>query len=263
NIYNVKFEWTEPIENIFSFLQEQIFQSVGVVPVINNKGQLEMKNHQQPTVQEGIKLFDNSSIIKYNSKDIDESQIVNFLKINYVKKDDEYIKSLIKINSGSFEFFGNELIPEKPQEVKVDGINEHSRADQVTFCSNIADRLFSRYSREINVLDIKVPIQLGHGVSLGEFVSIDSDSLIDWEDGTRGYKDKIEESDDSIAKFGIGDSWGGFIQNNTLGIGADGQEVVTTTIEEIKLEYFRDKTDATIKSFLENHEEVKRWVDTQ
>ncbi|MGL5100517.1 MAG: hypothetical protein ACRC6B_10915, partial [Fusobacteriaceae bacterium] len=226
--------------------------------------------HQQPTVEQGIKLFDNNSIIKYNSKNIDESQIVNFLKINYVKEEDKYLKSLIKINSGSFEFFGNELIPEKPQEIKVDGINNHSRADQVTFCSNIADRLFSRYSREINIVDIKVPIQKGYSIGLGEFVSIDSNLLIDWETGergfdrtvSRGFSERIDPIN-PIAIFDIGDIWGGFIEENTLGIGADGSTVVTTTIPEIRLDVFRDITDPLIKSFLENHAEIKRWVDTQ
>ncbi|MGL5713606.1 MAG: hypothetical protein ACRCX2_11355, partial [Paraclostridium sp.] len=262
-IYTVSFEWREPISNIFEFLQEQIFQAVGVVPIVNASGKLEMKVHQQPTYSQGIKLFDENNTIKYNSKNIDESQVVNFLKIDYVKEEDEYLKSLIKINSGSFEFFGNELIPEKPQEIKVDCINNHSRADQVTFCSNIADRLFSRYSREINVLDIKVPIQEGYSVGLGEFIAVDSDYLIDWESGERGFSEKIDDSGNPIARFDVSDIWGGFIEDNTLGVGADGQLVVTTTMSDINLANFRDKTDAKIKSFLENHEEIKKWVDSQ
>lgn len=263
-IYIVHFEWFEPISNIFEFLQEQIFQAVGVVPIVNQSGKLEMRVHQQPTVTQGIKLFDEKNTIKYNSKSIDESQVVNYLKIDYVKEEDEYLKSLIKINSGSFEFFGNELIPEKPQEIKVDCINNHSRADQVTFCSNIADRLFSRYSREINVLDIKVPIQEGYRVGLGEFIAVGSDMLIDWESGNRGFSEKVDEENNPIARFDIGDVWGGFIEDNTLGVGADGQTVVTTTIPEINTNYFRDVNSAdSIKSFLENHAEVRRWVDSQ
>ncbi|MGL6023602.1 MAG: hypothetical protein ACRC0F_03220, partial [Cetobacterium sp.] len=265
SIYNVAFEWREPISNIFEFLQEQIFQAVGVVPMVNAAGKLEMKIHQQPTYSQGIKLFDERNTIKYNSKSIDESQVVNFLKIDYVKdsEEDGYLKSLIKINSGSFEFFGNELIPEKPQQIKVDCINNHSRADQVAFCSNIADRLFSRYSREINVIDIKVPIQEGYNVELGEFISVDSETLIDWENGERGFSEKVDESGNPIARFDVADVWGGFIEDNTLGVGADGQLVVTTTTADINLSNFRDKTDAKIKSFLENHIEIKKWVDSQ
>lgn len=263
-IYTVNFEWIEPIENIFEFFQEQIFQAVGVVPVVTRSGKLVMKIHQQPTVTQGIRRFDEMNTIKYNSKGIDESQVVNYLKIDYVKDNDDYLKSLIKINSGSFEFFGNELIPEKPQQIKVDSINNHSRADQVTFCSNIADRLFSRYSREINVLDIKLPIQEGYNVELGEFVDISTDVLVDWENGERGFTEKIDEGGNPIARFDVGDIWGGFIEDNTLGVGADGQIVVTTTIKEINTNYFRDiSTTDNIKSFLENHAEVRKWVDSQ
>ncbi|MGL4425841.1 MAG: hypothetical protein ACRCTC_06275, partial [Cetobacterium sp.] len=264
NIYQVKFEFREPISNIFEFLQEQILQSVGVVPIVNSAGKLEMKIHQQPTVTEGIKHFDKNNTIKYNSKNIDESQVVNFLKIDYVKdsEEDTYLKSLIKINSASFEFFGNELIPEKPQQIKVDCINEHSRADQIAFCSNIADRLFSRYSREINIVDIKVPIQLGQQTQLGEFVKVGSDTLVDWSDGSRGFTDLVYDTN-PIAKFDNNDVWGGFVEGNTLGTGADGQIVVTTTEPYILLSVFRDGTDDTIKSFLENHDKIKKWVDEQ
>lgn len=262
-IYTVNFEWIEPISNIFEFFQEQIFQAVGVVPIVTGSGKLQMIIHQQPTVTQGIRRFDELNTIKYNSKGIDVSQVVNYLKIDYVKEDDDYLKSLIKINSGSFEFFGNELIPEKPQEIRVDSINNHSRADQITFCSNIADRLFSRYSREINTVDLKVPIQEGYNISLGQFIDVSSDLLVDWENGERGFTEKIDEEGNPIARFDVGDIWGGFIEDNTLGVGADGQIVITTTIKEINTNYFRDTTDPKIKSFLENHAEVKRWVDTQ
>ncbi|MGL5963525.1 MAG: hypothetical protein ACRCZ2_03880 [Fusobacteriaceae bacterium] len=263
-IYTVKFEWREPISNLFDFFQEQIFQAVGVIPVINPAGKLEIRIHQQPTVGEGIKLFDETNTIKYNSKSIDESQVVNYLKVDYVKdvEEDSYIKSIVKINSGSFEFFGNELIPAKPQEIKVDCINYHSRADQVAFCSNIADRLFSRYSREINIIDIKVPIQLGYNVGLGEFISIESKQLVDWVDGTREFTEE-KDTQTKYVRFDVLDIWGGFIEDNTLGVGQDGSIVVTTTMSDVNLANFRDKSNAGIQSFLENHDKIKRWVDTQ
>ena len=262
NIYNVYFEFLEPIENIFSFFQEQIFQAMGVVPVIDGLGRLKLMVHQQPTIEQGIKTFGKSNVISFSKKGIDESQVVNFLKLNYVLLDDEYKKSIVKINNASFEFFGNELIPEKPQEISIDSINKLSRADQVTFCSNIADRLFSRYSREINTLDIKVPIQEGFNVQLGSFVKIDSEILIDWTTGERGFKEGIQDQVSSIATFDD-DVWGGFIDGNTLGIGADGTSVVTTTIPEISLDVFRDLTNSNIKSFIENHNVVKAWVEEQ
>ncbi|MGL5964098.1 MAG: hypothetical protein ACRCZ2_06855 [Fusobacteriaceae bacterium] len=264
SIYNVYFEWKEPISNVFEFLQEQIFQAVGVVPIVNAWGKLEMKIHQQPTVAQGITVFTEENTLKFNSKTIDESQVVNYLKMDYVKdvKENEYIKSLVKINSGSFEFFGNELIPERPQKIKVDCINNHSRADQVAFCSNIADRLFSRYSREINIISIKVPIQLGYKVKVADFIGIDFDQLVDWVDGTRGFGLEVD-SQAPYCKFNIGDEWGGFIEGNTMGIGADGTEVVTTTMSVIDTQNFRDTSNGSIKSFIENHNNVRKWVDTQ
>lgn len=263
DIYNVYFEFLEPISNIFEFFQSQIFQAVGVVPIVTHNGKIKTIIHQQPTITEGIKTFYNDNIIKYKSKKIDESQVVNNLKINYVKEDDSYLKSILKISSSSFEFFGNELIPEKPQEISVASINKLARGSQIAFCSNIADRLFARYSREINILNIEVPIQEGWKIELGQFINIETSTLIDWSTGKRGFvEQQTVENGEKYVKFDI-DKWGGFVEGNTLGVGADGTLIVTTTDPIIKLDIFRGNNILGIKSFLDNHREMKAWVDKE
>lgn len=250
-IYTSYFEWTEPIGNIFDFLQRQIFMVIGVVPVVDNLGRIKMVINQQPTESEGVKKLTHNEILKFNSKKIDESQVVNNLKMKYQKIDDEYTKAMVKINSGSFAFFGNELIPEKPQEMEIDSINNLSRADQLTFMSNISDLLFSRFSRELNIIDLKLPIQKGFEVNLGEFIQIDTELLIDWETGKRGLNPLLDGTG-LIAKFNM-DKWGGFVQGNSLGVAPDGTVIIDTSEPRIWIDVFKVQCVA-------NHNKIKQWV---
>ncbi|MGL5950098.1 MAG: hypothetical protein ACRCZH_01595, partial [Cetobacterium sp.] len=250
-IYTSYFEWTEPIGNIFDFLQRQIFMVIGVVPVVDNLGRIKMVINQQPTESEGVKKLTHSEILKFNSKKIDESQVVNNLKMKHQKIDDDYTKAMVKINSGSFAFFGNELIPEKPQEMEIDSINNLSRADQLTFMSNISDLLFSRFSRELNIIDLKLPIQKGFEVNLGEFIQIDTELLIDWETGKRGLNPLLDGTG-LIAKFNM-DKWGGFVQGNSLGVAPDGTVIIDTSEPRIWIDVFRVQC-------VNNHNKIKQWV---
>lgn len=256
------FRFEEPVSNLFDFFQKQIFQPLGIAAIVNNEGKSEFMLNEQPTVTEGIKTFSNKNIISIDTKEIDQSRVVNHLKFDYKYVNQEYQNSLLRIQANSFKFFGNELIPEKPQTIEIQGINELSRSDQISFLNNTADRIFARFSREINTVTITVPISFAWDVKVGEFLEFENAKLCNWKTGERGLLSDDGSGVDEKVKFEV-DDWGGFIEGNTLGTAVDGNVVVTTDISKIKLDVFRGEKLEEIKSFLDNHRFIDEWLEIQ
>lgn len=258
-IYNITFEWREVISNLFEFFQTQIFQAVGILPSITGEGKLKIALHQQPTVVEGIKSLDNSKIIEYSARAIKNDNIINNIVCRYDFLDDEFKNGLMRIDEDSFTFFGNELIPESPKTYEFKSLNNLSAAGKTSFCNNIMDRMFSRFSREINTLTLSVPIQIGYEIELGEFVSVDGKSILDWDNGKRSFGSGVFVVD-PYAKFNSFDYWGGFIKGNSVGRAPNGHIVVTTTVEEIVVEFFKDSDLPSVES---NHNYCNNWLSSQ
>lgn len=259
SMYDVTFIFDEPINNLFEFLQSQIFQAVAVLPSVNPEGKIRIAIHQQPTQQQGIVGFNDSSIIKYNSKGIDNSNIVNNILVNYEYKNEKFQKSFLKIDSNSFKFFGNTLHPESPLTLELKSLNGQNSGVVSSFVNALTDTMFSRFSREVNKLSIKVPIQLAfNNVSLGDFVAVASDNIIDWENGTRGLGvSKDLASTDCILGT---DYWGGFIKNNSIGVyQQSATEVVDTKSEIVTQDLFRGNA----KSLKTSQADFDKWLQVQ
>lgn len=257
-IYNITFEWSERIDNLFEFFQKQIFQAVGILPIITGEGKLKIALHQQPTVTQGIKSLDNSTIIKYSDRDINNDNIINNIVCRYDYRNDKFMNSLMRNDEDSFKFFGNQLIPESPKTYEFKSLNGLSPAGKTSFCNNIMDRMFSRFAREINTISLEVPIQIGYNIELGEFVNVEGKNIIDWDTGTRGFAGSVPTVD-PYAKWNNGDSWGGFITNNSLGTAPNGHIVIDTKTEEIVTDLLRGSS----RSMLSNHAFCDSWLKDQ
>ena len=265
-VYNFYFEFREPIDDPYEFLIENIYKPCAIFPYLSPEGKLGLKLHKQPVAgTEGITLSE-ENIISINGKTLTNDNIVNNMIIKYdydFKKNKEKSKRYFS-SSSSFNKF-KMLIPNKPDEYEIKGINKLSATDKATFSASLADSIFSRYGLPGIELDITVPLEVAMKYKVGDYLFLTHNTLVAWEGLKQGnpgiMKEDISDNDkyNGVAYFDVEHDWGGFITDNTLGKAIDGNWIITTIEKEISYKLFND-TDSNFKSCLDNHNYIRQWL---
>lgn len=265
SMYNFYFEWREPIDDPFDFLIENIYKTCAIFPYVDQIGRLGLKLHRQPPVGTGNITLSEDNIISVDAKRITDENVINQLIVEY---DYNFIEEKSKVkryftNKDSFNKF-KMLLPNKPQEYEVLGINKLSDTDKSTFSGNITDSMFSRYGFPNVEIKVTIPLEIAAKYRIGEYLFIIHKTLVAWQgknQGTPGLKHEIEESDPlkGFAYLKLGHEWGGFLDGNNLGTSIDGTIIITTTDREIQSRIFNGNENG-FKSCLNNHSLIDNWL---
>lgn len=263
---NYYLEIREPIDDPYEWLIDNVYKPCAIFPYLSLDGKLGIKLHRQPTIgTEGITL-DESNIISIDSKNITDENIVNNMIVKYekdFKEDKERIKRYFTSIS-SFNKF-RMLIPSRPDEYIIAGVNKLSATDKATFAATLSDSIFSRYGYPGVELELTVPLEVAVDYKVGDYLFIEHKTLIAWEGDTQGLPGIKEETGeivdpyDGLAYFDVGHEWGAFLGENTLGKAIDGTWVITTTQREISHKIFNSQ-DENFESCVKNHTRIEAWL---
>lgn len=269
NVYNFYFEFREPLEDPFAFLIENIYQPCSVFPYLTETAKLGVKLHVQPEIgSEGLDITE-ENIIKIESNTLTEQNVINNMVVKYdwdFKEDKSKTKRYFG-SVGSFHKF-KKLLPDKPQEYQILGINKSSDTDKATFSANLSDNMFGRYGLPNKEIEITLPLVVTQNFMIGGYVILGHKTLVSWDDGLPGlsdtrnnlrYSELTDDVYDGIAHLDVEHDWGGFVQGNTLGKSIDGNWVIDTTSREIVSKTFNSLEEG-FKSCIKNHKETEAWI---
>jgi len=267
------FVFIEAIDDPFEFIRENILKPCRIFPYITNYGKLGLKLHEQPTSGDGIITLNEDSIVSIRDKKNSINDLVNNISVYYDRNwyngdladsgndQDEFNTIIYAMEEDSVKKNRMLFPKDGPLKFEVEGINELSESDKGTFAQNIIDTYFSRYSTSITEISLTTTLEYTSDITVGDYVFIKHDHLVCWFGDRLGLPGigEIQESEDEIARFNVGDEWSGFVSNNRLGYSLDGTLIIDTSSQEIIKELFLGP-EFSCKS---NHFSITEWAREQ
>ena len=211
--FPVYFEWYEKIDNTFDFVQEEIFKYLNAYPIIDNNGKLKLIKQKQPDVSEGVSIINEYNIIDVVSNENDFSNLINNVSIknDYSFRDEDFKSEPKNYQGETVNKYGKS--PKKPYEYEVKFDANMSLIEKNSFYQTMANYLFERYSDRLKVLSFDLFFSL-NVINEGDYIKLDHDLLIDWEEGDntglRGINLTAESFDMLINNK---EQWGNYIGN--------------------------------------------------
>jgi len=185
-------EFKEPLENAWDFIQSEIFRLLSCYNTLGSDGKIYLKIQKQPSISDPIITLDDGNIDELIDNNLDFSKIVNnvIMKLDYNIEDNEYLTGQYEIDNSnitelnpltSFDIFG--LKPENPESIELKGLNKlgsFNTGDYKTFSTNIANYLFNRLSSAVKYLTFNIFEHVGKDIEIGDFVFLEYSKLINW-----------------------------------------------------------------------------------
>ena len=247
--YKVYYEFYEKIDNVFDFVQEEIFKYLNAYPVVDNDGKLKLIKQQQPEVGETVNIVDRDNIINVVGNENNFSNLITNVNVNYDYnfRKEEFKSDPQNYQSDTINKYGKN--PKKPYEYDVKFDKNMTVVEKSTFNQGMANYLFERYADRQKVLTFDLFFS-NKVVNEGDHIKLDHELLIDWEEGSntglRGINLVVESPDMIINN---GDQWGDFIGNSkNNAIGYLGEYKVIKVDRDVNTTFFNED-----KSIAFNH----------
>lgn len=218
--YKTYYEFYEKIDNVFDFVQSEIFKFLNAYPVIDNNGKLKLIKQQQPAVGEVVTRIDRSNIINVTGNENTFSNLITNINVNYNYsfKDEEFKGDSQNFQSDTVIKFGKN--PKKAFEYDVKFDKNMTDIERNTFNQDLSNNLFERYADKQKVLTFDLLFS-EKTINEGSYIKLDHELLIDWEEGSNTGKRGINVNSESpFLTINNGDQWGNFTGNskdNALG----------------------------------------------
>jgi hypothetical protein len=261
------FEWSEPIDDPFDWIKDQIFKPCRIFPYIDNEGRLSIKTQEQPQAVEGVLNLDENRIISIPRKKNSIDNYVNHVSVEYDRdwaevSDYDYLKKKYRVDGPAVKRTKSMSPQREPLQFFVDGINALSDTDQNTLTNQIVAQYLNRYATALVEIDIEAHVNsLDWEPHVGEYVQLTHKRLIDWYGDNLGKAglpaDDVDPDEDPT--FDETTVWAGWYPNNDLGRSLDGTTVIHTNTEQVQSGMFNGASESVASTL----SKLETWLAKQ